>query len=243
MISSRSSVVAAGVLAGLLAACSGAPAGAPAATPSVSEAVATATPTRTPTGLAAMPVEDALDAVATAFARSEGVSVKGTVTVKKERVKVDVHLVRGRGGRGQVSPPDSTMQVIVIGSDVYLTGDKRFLTKAVGARNVAAFRGKYVTGSTGTPLMAEMAAHFNLLDYASLLPTTGMLPGPAGTAGSTPTVTYTGTSGSVLVVADRKDAPVPLRYKGPSTQGPVDLSFGYEQPVTLKAPPKSKLAG
>jgi hypothetical protein len=235
-------VIAAAVLACALAGCSGGPAATPAA--SGSGPTTTSPPAApAPTGLAALPAEDALDAVATALARSGGVSVRGTITSKQEEVSVDVHLARGKGGRGTVSPPDSTLQVIVIGSKVYLTGDKRFLSKAVGPRNVAKFRGKYVAGTTGTALMAEMAAHFNLLEYASMLPTAGLRPEATGKSGGTPTITYAGADGSTLVVADAPDDPVPLRYTGPTTKGPVDLTFGYEQPVKLKAPPKSKLVG
>jgi hypothetical protein len=247
MISSRLPVAAALVLAGVLTACSGGPEHGPTETPSVSDAAApapatsSAAPTPEPTGLAALPAEDALDAVATAFARSEGVTVKGTVTVEKERVKVDVHLVRGKGGRGAVSPPDSTMQVIVIGPKVWLTGDKRFLTRAVGAANVARFKGRYVPGDTGNPLMADMAEHFHLLDYASLLPAKGLRAGPTGEQGGRSTITFTGAGGARLVAADSEDDPVPLRYRGPSSDGPVDLTFGYEEPIELKAPPRSKL--
>jgi hypothetical protein len=202
-----------------------------------------------PTGLAALPADEALDAVATALARSAGVRVSGTVTSrtggKRERVRLDVHLVRGTGGRGTVSPPDSTMQVIVIGSSVYLTGDDRFLRKAVGATHVAAFRGRYVTGTTGTPLMAELATRFDLLDYAGLLPSTGLRPGdtPGRAADGTPTVTYTGPGGATLVVTDDEADPRPLHWTGPAADGPVDLGFAYEEPVTLKKPPRRKLAG
>jgi hypothetical protein len=170
--------------------------------------------------------------------------VRGTITWKQEAdpepVQVDVHLVRGRGGRGSISPADSTMQVIVIGTDVYLTGDKRFLTKAVGAKNVAHFRGKYVPGTTADAKLARLATLLNQLDYASMLPADGLRPGPAGMSGTGRTVTYTG-GGVRLVVADDETNPVPLHYTGSGPDGPVDLTFAYEAPAELEKPPKSRL--
>jgi hypothetical protein len=189
-------------------------------------------------GLASKSAAQIVTAAQTAADSASTVHVSGSIVNGSTPIKLDMELVNGTGGRGQLSESGLSFELIEVGGYVYIKGSQAFYSHVAGAAAAQLLQGKWLKASAGSGTFASLTSLTNLRKLLdSTLSSHGAL-----TKGATSTIEgqqaiaiKDATRGGTLYVAT-SGTPYPLQIaKGGSSGGKIAFNH-WNEPVTLEAP-------
>jgi hypothetical protein len=198
------------------------------------------TPAPTDNGVAALPANEILDRSLQAVREAVTFRMKGATTNNDTKIDLDLKY-RGKDVIGKVTVDGAGIELIKVGTDLYLKPDEAALEMlSQGNTSVAALlRGKWLKGSATS---GDLSSFGQIADLDQLLKPSGELSkGETKDVNGTPAITLVdkSTEGGKLYIAT-VGPPYPLRIEGDSGQGAIDFSeFGAE--VDVKAPPSTEV--
>jgi hypothetical protein len=193
-------------------------------------------------GVAAKSPDAIVAAVRQATSSVKSVHVSGSVTSGGMPITLDLALLAGKGGTGQMSLNGVSFRMIVINQTVYINGNDAFWRKA-GATGgmVQLLRGKWFRGPVGGQFQGVAQVAYLHTLFGSLLSNLGTLAkGARSTIAGQPVIAVKDTTkGGTLYVATT-GKPYPVQVSGTSGGRAVRVEFDrYNQPVSLSAPANS----
>jgi hypothetical protein len=185
---------------------------------------------------------DALAASREALRAAQSVQITGTVFDAGAPIRLDLTLASGNNSQGTLTINNADVQLIKIGSDVFVKGDMDFLKKYAG-NNTAVLNqlnGKWLKTATTTDFDL-----FTLDGFASLLK------GGTGTSAVVPKVTQSTLDGQKVVVVSQKDGSaldiantgpaLPLKLDSKGDNGGTVTFSSYNKANAIIAPPASQV--
>ena len=180
-------------------------------------------------------VADALKAAVGA----KGVHVSGSVVSSGTAITLDLRIVKGAGGSGQMSEQGLSFQLVRVGGKAYIKGSDAFWKKFAGAGVATLLHDKWLSGSATTGNLASLTA---LTDISKLF--NGAL-GAHGTLKNAGETTYKGqkvvalkdtTKGGTLYVA-ATGTPYPIAIVAPNNGKQGSITFDdWNKTVSISAP-------
>jgi hypothetical protein len=169
------------------------------------------------------------------------VHVSGSIVSGGSPVKVDLHLLAGKGGAGRLSENGLGFEVIQIHGTVFIKGSTAFYSHIAGPAAAQLFRGKWLKAPTSVGNLASLASLTNL---HGLMDT---ILADHGTLSKTATTTVLGrkvvgvtdatTGGTLYVAATGPPYPIVVTKSGAS--GGRIIMDQWNEPVVLTAPSSS----
>ena len=202
-------------------------------------------PTPTDNGIVNLPATEIMSRTQAALKKVPSVRLKGNGVGEGARFAIDLH-VSDTGGRGTITQNSQTLEILRIGTTVYIKADADFWRAQTG--NAAAaelLKGKYLKGSTSDPKVAGLAALTELDKFVAELFSTKK----TVTKGEKKTIrgvdaigiVQAGKDGGTLYVATRGE-PYPLQITSNTPSEPATIDFlDYGKPVKLTAPPSDQV--
>ncbi len=188
-----------------------------------------------------MAAKSASQIVMAAQAAADGASsvhVTGSIVTGSTPIALDMELVNGKGGRGQLSENGVSFDLIELGGSVYIKGSKAFYSHVAGPAAAKLLDGKWLQAPANS---ADFASLGSLTSLRKLLDSTltshgALTKGASATVEGQPAITVKdATHGGTLYVATTGTA-YPLQIaKGGDSGGKITFS-DWNKPVTLKAP-------
>lgn len=189
-------------------------------------------------GVTSQPANEIVRSALTAVSGAKSVLINGTIDTGGSPVSIDLRVVPGTGGRGQVSEGGRSFRLVVIGSDVYINGSASFWQAHLSPSQVSLLAGKWLR----VPATGKFADVARLTDLSALLQTlvttsaTFTKTGTAQTEGQ-PSVAIRDSSqdGTLYIASTGKPYLLEVRATG-SQPGQVTLAQ-FDKQVTLTPPP------
>ncbi len=189
-------------------------------------------------GVSSKSASQILAASKAAAADASSVHVAGSLTSGATPITLDLDLVSGHGGRGQISEGGLSFELIVLDDTVYIKGSPAFYSHFGGSAAAQLFQGKWLRSpATG----GELASLASLTNFGRLLEQTlassGVLAkGATSTIAGAPVIELRDTSknGSLYVATTGQPYPVEIVKRGAET-GRISFTRWNEH-VSLSAP-------
>jgi hypothetical protein len=192
-------------------------------------------------GVASKSPNEIVAAALGAINSAKSAHISGSVISGTSPITLNLDLVSGQGGRGQMSEGGLGFQIEVIGREVYINGSSSFWKHFGGAAAAQIFQGKWLKA----PASGQFASLAQLSNLHALL---GTVLSTHGSLTKTGTTTVNGqsavgvrdtTQGGTLYVATT-GKPYPLEILKRGGQGGRIVLNKFDQPVTL-APPANAI--
>jgi hypothetical protein len=189
-------------------------------------------------GVASKTPAEILAATKAAADSASSVRVAGALSSGGSPITLNLSLVAGHGGRGQVSEGGLAFELIVIDSTVYIKGSPAFYSHFGGAAAAQLFQGKWLKASVSSGELASLASLTNLgklLDQA-LAGHGTLAKGATTTVSGQPVIELRDTAkdGSLYVATTGQPYPIEIVKRGSET-GHVSFTH-WNEPVPLSAP-------
>ena len=179
-------------------------------------------------------VTEALDAIDSA----KSAHIYGSVTSGDSPTTLNLDLLAGKGGRGEVSVGDLVFMIEVVGNDVYINGNPAFVNHFFGTAALRQFQGRWLKApSNGQFAFVAQVSNLQTLVRSLLV--------PHGTLVKSGTRTIDGRSAigvrdetrdATLYVATRgKPYPLEILSGGGSKHGRLTLG-AFNESVSLTPP-------
>ncbi len=97
---------------------------------------------------------------------ASAVHVSGSIVVSGQPLTLDLHLVKGKGGKGTISENKLGFEIVRLDDKAYIRGSDAFWRKFAGVGVAQLVHGRWLEGSTATGGLAALAP---LTDIAKLL--------------------------------------------------------------------------
>jgi hypothetical protein len=169
---------------------------------------------------------------------AKSVHVSGSLVTGGTPITLDMNLVAGQGGRGQLSQSGLAFELIVVGGTVYIKGSSGFYEHIGGKAAAQLLEGKWLKAPTGNANFASIGQLTNLRQLID------------GTLAAHASLSKTGTStvngqkvvgvtdrskgGTLYVAATGKPYPVQISR---AASGSGNITFDrWNEPITLSAP-------
>jgi hypothetical protein len=209
------------LMVGLLAGCGG-------SSSSSGNGVADKTPT------------EILAATKAATDTATSVHVAGSIVSEKSPITLDMNLLAGKGGRGQLSEGGLAFELIQVGGTVYIKGSSAFYKHIGGTAAAQLLEGKWLKASSTDSNFASLSQLTNL---RQLVDQTLSSHGALKKSGTTTIdgqkvvgVTDTTKGGTLYIATTGKPYPVEISKGGsPSSGGKITFDR-WNSNVTLAAP-------
>ena len=188
-------------------------------------------------GVAAKSPEQIVRAASSAITHAKSVHVSGSITIGGVPLRLDLTLVSGKGGRGQMSEGGLSFQIIDIDNTVYIEGSPAFWSHFGGSTAAKLLQGRWLK-APATGQFASIAELTNMQQLLGnlLLKHGSLSKGPTTTVRGQRVVPVTGTAaGGVLYVATT-GKPYPVEVKKQGSSGGEITFDRYDQPVSLTPP-------
>jgi hypothetical protein len=190
-------------------------------------------------GVATKPPDAIVRDANSAIARAHAVHVAGSLTSNGVPLTLDLSLVSGRGGRGQLSVQGLALRVIALGRDVYIQGSPAFLSHFAGQATAHALAGKWLKA----PAVGQLAPIASLTNMQELFNRVLLSHGALKKAGTT-----TVNGQKVIALKDRVEIyyvattgpPYPVEVVKQGNGGGRIVFDRINQPVALSAPAHSR---
>lgn len=171
------------------------------------------------------------------------VHVSGSIVNEGKPISLDMELVSGQGGRGQVSLGNLSVRLIDLDKTVYLDGSAAFYRHFVGARAARRLPGRWLVAPAGRGALSSLASLTNMRKLLALaLSGHGALSRVRSTTvGGRPAVAVSDGArrGTLYVSATGTPYPIEITRRG---AGAGSISFArWNKPITLN-PPKRAIA-
>jgi hypothetical protein len=194
-------------------------------------------------GVAAKAPSEIVSATKAAAVGASAVHVSGSIVSGGVPISIDLHLVAGQGGKGQISQNGLSFQLIQVGGYAYISGSSAFYSHFAGPAAAQLLQGKWLKASATTGSLATLSS---LTDLHRLLASALAPTGATLTKGSVTTVegqravpvTDTSASGGTLYVATT-GKPFPVQISKSGAGGGKIVFSEWDKPVTLTAPANS----
>jgi hypothetical protein len=192
-------------------------------------------------GIASKSAEQILAASKLAADSAGSVHVAGSVNSSGSPVTLNLNLVSGKGGTGEISLNGLSFKLILVGSTAYMSGSSAFYSHIGGGAAAQLLAGKWLKVSATS---GEFAAFGQLADMTKLIDSTlvshgALVKGPVTTVNGQQAITITDADkGGVLYVATRgKPYPIEITKTG-SESGKITFDR-WNQAVKIVAPTSS----
>lgn len=190
-------------------------------------------------GVADKSPADILTATKTASDGARSVHVSGSIVSDGSPITLNMNLLAGKGGRGQLSESGLSFELIQVGKTVYIKGSPAFYKHIGGSAAAQLFQGKWLKASASD---SDFASLSQLTDLRQLVDQTLENPGGTLTKSATSTVagqkvigiTDKSKGGTLYIAATGKPYPVQISKTG-SAGGKITFDR-WNSPVTLAAP-------
>ncbi len=189
-------------------------------------------------GLASQAPTRILESAQAAAYAATSAHVSGSLTSDGAKITLDLDLLAGKGGRGQLAENGLSFELIETGGYVYIKGSPAFYAHIAGPATAQLFLGKWLQAPAGSGNFASLASLTNL---HSLIETT--LAGHGSLGKGAPTnvdgqdvITLSDASqGGTLYVASR-GKPFPIEVLKQGSRGGEIVFDHWDEPVSLAAP-------
>jgi len=189
-------------------------------------------------GIASKPPAEILSAATAAAYDASSVHVSGSIVSAGSPITLDLELVSGKGGRGQISEGGLSFNLILLDDTAYISGSPAFYSHFAGPAAAQLLEGKWLKApaSSGTFSSLGSLTDLNQLLNTALSDHGTLAKGPTTTIGGQPVLSVTDAAhGGTLYVA-RTGKPYPIEISKSGRTGGT-ISFGdWNAPVTLTAP-------
>lgn len=190
-------------------------------------------------GVAAKSPSDIVTASKAAAESASAVHVTGSIVSGGAPITIDLSLVEGKGGKGQISENGLSFQLIQVGGYAYISGSSEFYKHFAGPAAAQLLQGKWLKAPATTGNLASLSSLTNL---HRLLEAALAKPGSTLSKGSTTTVegqrvvpvTDTKAGGTLYVATIGQPYPIQIS-KGGAGGGKIIFSE-WNKPATLTAP-------
>jgi hypothetical protein len=189
-------------------------------------------------GVSSKSASEILAASKAAADSASSVRVVGALSSGGTPITLNLRLVSGHGGRGQVSENGLSFELIVVNDTIYIKGSPSFYAHFGGAAAAQLFQGKWLKAPVSGGELASLAS---LTNFGKLLDQTlasegALTKGPSSTVLGQPAIELRGPSrsGSLYVATTGQPYPIQIVKRGSET-GHVSFT-GWNQPVPLAAP-------
>lgn len=191
-------------------------------------------------GVAAKSPDAIVNAATNAVSTVKTVHVSGSLPSAGSPITLDLTLVAGKGGGGQMTQNGLSFKLINLNQTVYINGSDAFWRHIGGSGAAQLFRGKWLRA----PANGQFAAVASLTSVQTLF---NQLLSNHGTLAKGPTTTVAGrkavavidtSKGGTLYVATTGQ-PYPVQVSKKGSDGGQVVFDRYNQPASLTAPPNA----
>jgi hypothetical protein len=192
----------------------------------------------TANGVASRPAADVVAAAKAAADAASSVHVSGSLASNGSPIAVDLDLVAGQGGRGQVSEDGLSLELIHLGGTVYIKGSPAFYRRVGGAAAAQLLQGRWLKAPATIGSFASLASLTDLrrlVDMALAINGTPTLTGATTVGGQKAVgVTDAAKTGTLYVATTGTPYPIALTEDGASG-GRITFER-WNEPLQLAAP-------
>ena len=188
-------------------------------------------------GIASKSADEIVTASGKAISHAKSVHVAGSISASGVPLTLDLTLVNGTGGRGQISEGGLSFRLVDVGQTVYIQGSQAFWQHFGGAAAARVINGRWLK-APDTGQFASLATLTNMqkLTGALLLTHGSLAKGGTSTVNGQRVVSVTDKSkGGTLYVATTGPA-YPVELKRTSGNGGQILFDKFNESVTLTPP-------
>jgi hypothetical protein len=189
-------------------------------------------------GVASKTPSEILAATKVASDAATSVHVAGSIVSGGSPITLDMHLLSGKGGRGQLSENGLSFDLIQTGSTVYIKGSAAFYKHIGGTAAVQLLQGKWLKAPASS---SDFASLSQLTDLHQLVGQTLANHGSLSKGGTTTVngqkvvgITDTSKGGTLYIATTGPAYPVQITKDG-SSGGKVSFD-SWDKPVTIAAP-------
>jgi hypothetical protein len=189
-------------------------------------------------GIAARTPAEILAQAKTAVAGAKSAHVSGALTSDGAKITLDLDLLAGKGGRGQLSENGLSFELIDVGGYVYIKGSPAFYTHIAGQAAAQLFAGKWLKAPATSGNFASLASLTNLhsLVETALAGHGTLAKGATSTIAGQQAVGIEETAkGGTLYVAVR-GRPYPIEIVKQGASGGQIVFGSWNESVSLAAP-------
>jgi hypothetical protein len=169
---------------------------------------------------------------------AKSVHVSGSIVSGGTPITLDMQLLAGKGGRGQLSQSGLSFALIEVGGTVYIKGSPAFYKHIGGSAAAQLLQGKWLKASATSSDFASLGQLTNLRELIDqTLSNHGALTKSATTTVKGQKVvglSDKSKGGTLYVAASGKPYPIEITKSGSSTDS---ITFdSWDEPLTLSAP-------
>ena len=169
---------------------------------------------------------------------AKSVHVSGSLVSGGSPITLDMDLLAGKGGRGQLSQDGLSFELIEVGGTVYIKGSQAFYKHIGGSAAAQLLQGKWLKAPANSSDFASLGQLTNLRE---LIDQTLSDHGSLTNSGTTTVkgqkvvgITDKTEGGTLYIAATGKPYPVEIAKNGAGSGG---ITFDrWDEPVTLSAP-------
>jgi hypothetical protein len=216
---------------------------APPSAATATSAAPTPEPTPTTNGIDTLPPEKALAAAKAAFLKASTVRIRGRVPDDEKPLTIDLRLASNGDADAKVTQGRETMRVLIIGDDVWISGNRAFLTEIGGPKAYSRLRGRYVHGTRDSRYAKDLLRLVDRRSFADeVLPAGDGRPDGQEPANGVPARRFTDPERASVYLVALVGEPYPLRLADAADTEDSRLEFlEYGKPLNLEPPPASKV--
>jgi hypothetical protein len=190
-------------------------------------------------GVANKSANDILKASSTAIQGATSVHVSGALADSGQSIKLDLHILSGKGATGSMSQNGLSFKIVTDGKFVYINGSPGFWKHFGGSAAATLFQGKWLKAPATSSDFASLTSLTDLHKLAqSLVTGHGTLSkGSTSTVDGQKVIAVKDSQGQLYVSTTGKPYPIQIAKKGSGSQH-VDFD-SYNASVSLTPPAKS----
>jgi hypothetical protein len=188
-------------------------------------------------GIASKSANEIVSSTNQAIKTAKSVHVSGSLVSSGEPITLDLNIVSGKGGSGQMSENGLTFQLVNLNKTVYVKGTPAFWRHFGGSAAAQLFQGKWLK-APATGNFASFAQLTNLPTlFSRILSSHGTLAkgSPTTVNGQKVIAVKDTTEGGTLYVSTTGQ-PYPVQISKTGSDGGRLVFDHYNRPVTLTAP-------
>ena len=189
-------------------------------------------------GVASKSADQIVAAAKAAAVGAAAVHIAGSIVSEGKPLKIDMQLVKGKGGRGRITLEGVSIDLVRVGGSVYINGSQAFYRRVAGAAAAQLLQGKWLKAPENSGNFASLAS---LTDLEKLMNTTlsshGTLSrGATKTIGGRQAVAVNDISQGGTVYVATSGTPYPLQLSKDGSGGGKIVFDNWNRSVTLTAP-------
>ena len=191
-----------------------------------------------------------LAAAEVAALQAAGVHVSGKIAQNGTPLTLNLHLVKGKGGKGHMSENGTGFDIIRVGDKAFVRGSNAFYTRFAGAKAAKLLEGKWLVSSAGSGKFAPLTPLTDQVKFfqGSLGAHGKLTKGAVTTVNGQKVIALTdGNGGGTLYVATTGQ-PYPIQLVSPGNGAEGKITFDQWGTIVPIVAPKgaidiSKLTG